>query len=673
MNLQTDVRYLKGVGDRRAAQLRKLGIACVGDLLRHYPRSYADWRTIIPIQQVPVGEPCCIRAIVDHDPKESVIRRGMTIYKTEVTDGAGTMGIILYNAKYLAAKLRAGEEFLFYGRVGGNLVQREMSAPQIAPVTEERLRPVYALTEGISAAWLEGLMLRTLEQIAPDLRDPLPEELRRDWDLVPLGEALWGMHRPADEAAADRARRRLVFEELLLLQLGLARLREQGRDRRAPVLTGRGAEDFLEGLPFVPTEAQRRAVGEAAADLGWERPMCRLLQGDVGSGKTAVAAALLYLATKNGGQGAMLAPTELLARQHHQTLSRLLPQPPALLIGATPAAEKRKVKAGLADGSIPLAVGTHALLQEDVRFARLALAVVDEQHRFGVAQRAALAERNGGAPHVLVMSATPIPRTLAMIIYGDLDISVLDELPPGRTPVETYCVGSALRQRVYRYIRRHLDEGKQGYIVCPRVEEDGESGLSAASEYAERLRTGEFRNYPVGLLHGKLRPKQKEEVMRAFVAGELRLLVATTVIEVGVDVPNACIMVVENAERFGLSQLHQLRGRVGRGTGRSTCILISDAENEAAASRHEILCQSSDGFAIAEEDLRLRGPGDFFGARQHGLPELKLANMLTDTEVLRQTQEAAAGILRADSALDQPEHTALRESVARMFGENWGM
>ena len=670
MNLHTSVQYLKGVGEKRAAALRRLGIHSLGDLLSHVPRAYEDWQTIVPIAQAPTGEPVCVRAKVGQAPTEHRVRAGMTLYKTKVSDASASLALTIFNSGYQAAKLKQDEEYLFYGKINENFLAREMSAPQFAPVTEARLRPVYPLTEGFSSRQLETLVARAMEQAGPQIIEFLPEGILAQYDLMGRAEALRAIHRPESWEQAAAARRRLAFNELLTLQLGLRLLCENRAGAAAPPLPPGPALDFLTQLPFTPTNAQTRAVQEAASGMSDPRPMRRLLQGDVGSGKTAVAAALLYQAVQAGAQGAMMAPTELLARQHYATLTKL-GLAPALLIGSTPAAEKKKIKSGLADGSILLAVGTHALLERDVQFANLALVIVDEQHRFGVEQRDKLTINNEQSaimlPHVLVMSATPIPRSLAMIIYGDLDISVLDELPPGRTHVETYQVPSSIHARAYNYVKKHLDQGQQGYIVCPRVEEDESSELSSAKQFYEQLSQGDFAGCSLGLLHGKLGAKQKEEVMRAFAAGEIQLLVATTVVEVGVDVPNAVIMVVENAERFGLSQLHQLRGRIGRGTAKSTCILISDAENEDALARFSIMKATNDGFEIARKDLELRGPGEFFGARQHGLPPLRLADLATDAVLLAQTRETAAAIAGKDPALALPEHQNLKKACEKLF------
>jgi len=703
LNLQTSVQYLKGVGEKRASVLRKLDIRTLGDLISHVPRAYEDWQSILPIAQAPVGEPVCVRAKIDHTPAEHRTRSGIILYKTRVSDDSGSLTLTIFNSGYQAAKLKQGEEYLFYGKIThppvlrttplaseeGFKTAREMSSPQFAPVAEARLRPVYPLTAGITSRQMEILVERAMEQAGMQVKEFLPEDLLSEYDLMGRAEALRAIHRPAGWDDALCARKRLAFNELLTLQLGLRLLREGRAETQAPPLPLEPAMEFLSRLPFTPTQAQARAVREAADDMSDPRPMRRLLQGDVGSGKTAVAAALLRQAARAGAQGAMLAPTELLARQHYDTLTRLDLEP-ALLIGSTPAAQKKKLKAALTDGSIPLVVGTHALLEKDVQFANLALVIVDEQHRFGVEQRSKLQEARSKSEescllphascHQLVMSATPIPRSLAMIIYGDLDISVLDEMPPGRTPVETYQVPSSYRTRAYNYVKKHLDQGQQGYLICPRVhpnesadssgtpyKEEETSELAAATKFYEELSQGDFAGYRLGLLHGKLGAKQKEEIMRAFAGGEIQLLVATTVVEVGVDVPGAAIMVIENAERFGLSQLHQLRGRIGRGAAKSTCILISDAENEEAKARFAIMKETNDGFEIARKDLELRGPGEFFGARQHGLPALRLADLATDTELLAQARAATTAIVEKDPALTLPEHQNLKKACEKLF------
>ncbi len=665
----TDIRYLKGVGEKRAGLFHRLGVDSIDALLHFYPRAYEDWSKVVPIASAPFGEPCCIKAIVSRMPSKHLIRKGLTLYKAEVTDSVSLMQITFFNNPYAAEKLKEGEEYLFFGRVGGQLGRREMASPLVEPAqTGERIRPIYSQTQGLSSRVIESCVTHALALRKDELNDPLPDTLRQEYSLCHLRFAMENIHFPADEEALLRARRRLVFEELLTLQLGLLRLKARTRTQTALQAVQDYSEAFFALLPFSPTGAQRRAISECLQDMRSATPMSRLLQGDVGSGKTAVAAALIHTAAKNGLQCAMMAPTGILAEQHYHTLEGFLGPAGihcALLTGATRTAEKKEMKALLTSGEIDLVVGTHALLQKDVVFRRLGLVITDEQHRFGVGQRAALADK-GGNPHLLVMSATPIPRTLALMIYGDLDISILDELPPGRQKIKTYAVGSRLHQRVYAYIRKHLDQGLQAYIVCPLVEE-GETELTAAQEYAQKLQNGPFRGYRLGLLHGRMKPKEKEDTMRRFAANDIQLLVSTTVVEVGVDVPNAVVIVIENAERFGLSQLHQLRGRVGRGRHPSSCILISDAENGQAKQRLQTMCETTDGFQIADADLKMRGPGDFFGARQHGLPALKIANMVTDMEALKQAQEAARGILQADPGLAKAENAGLRQAVERLF------
>lgn len=669
LTIDSDIRYVKGVGEKRAQLFGKLGAGSVGALLRLYPRSYEDWSRPYSIAQAPFNEVCCVKATVAAPVKEHRIRAGMVLYRTQATDGESLLQITLFNNRFAASALQEGEAYLFYGKITGTARKREMSAPEIRRASVgQGIHPVYPQTQGLSTKMIEMAVGQAFRGLGDSLADPLPTPLRQAYSLCHLRYALENVHFPESYEALAIARQRLIFEELLTLQLGLLRLRMGTVVKTNLVLGKDESKPFFSLLPFSPTGAQCRAVEEAVRDMKSGKAMNRLLQGDVGSGKTAVAAALCYCAVKNGWQAAMMAPTEILAGQHYHSLSGLLAPAGvrvALLTGSTKAAEKRKIREALAAGEIGLLVGTHSLLQEEVRFSRLGLVVTDEQHRFGVEQRAVLAAK-GEQVHMLVMSATPIPRTLALIIYGDLDISVLDELPPGRRQVQTLVMGTGKRERVYAFLKKEMDAGRQAYIVCPLVEE-GDGGLTSAEQYAKTLKEGPFSAYSVGLLHGKLKPKQKEQVMAQFQEGSLSLLVATTVIEVGVDVPNATVMVIENAERFGLSQLHQLRGRVGRGKEQSYCILISDARNEAAVRRLKAMRSTSDGFRIADEDLKLRGPGDFFGQRQHGLPELRIADMAEDVEVLRSAQAAARGILQLDPSLSAPEHEGLRRAVEALF------
>ena len=671
MKLDTDIKYLKGVGERRAAMLSRLGVSDVNALVRLYPRVYEDWSRIKSINKAQIGEICCIKGIVGSPVRKNLIRKGLTLYKTEITDGSEIMGITIFNSRFAAEKLTEGDEFLFFGRVGGNLYRKEMNSPEIEPAEgADRIRPIYPQTHGLNSKMIEKLVRTALTECRNELVDPIPLWLREKYCLMNLPDSLWNIHFPKSPDYLEEARRRLIFEELLILQLGLEKMRSQTQKNAGAIIERDFSEEYFSHLPFSPTGAQRRAVKEAMRDMMSGRQMNRLLQGDVGSGKTAVAAALVYSAAKNSMQSALMAPTEVLAEQHYKTFLKLFEGCSInveLLTGSDTAAQKRRKKEALKAGEIDLLIGTHAIIQSDVEFKSLALVITDEQHRFGVEQRNALGEK-GKNPHLYVMSATPIPRTLALIIYGELDISILDELPPGRQKIETYAVTSELRQRAYNYVKKHLDAGRQGYIICPLVDEgESDTELASAVKYADELQRGDFRGYTVGLMHGKMRSVDKKKVMESFSNGETQLLVSTTVIEVGVDVPNAVIMVIENAERFGLSQLHQLRGRIGRGQYKSTCILITDAKNDTAQRRMKVMETTTDGFKIADEDLKLRGPGEFFGSRQHGLPEMKIADMLEDRSTLEETQRAAKEIMARDPELSSPESAALKNEIQRLF------
>ena len=668
LTASTDIRFLKGVGEKRAELLRKKGIDTVGALLRFYPRAYLDWQNITPISECHEGENVCVRAEITSPVKTANIRRGMTLYKFSAADDSGVIEVTLFNRKYLAENLREGRSYLFYGKLGYGITLRRMSSPEIMPAEYMGIEPVYAATEGLSSKTIEKIMKNALVY-TDSMQDAIPDGIRQKNGLCDFKTALKSIHFPLERQALESAKRRLVFEELFVLQTGLLFLKRRRRALAGCTVKKNLLDEFKKTLSFKLTGAQERVINECLTDMMSPRPMNRLIQGDVGSGKTAVAAALMYISAGNGFQSALMAPTELLAEQHFKTLCKITENSGikcALLTGSLTKKQKDEVKAGLKSGEIKVAVGTHALLTDDVEFESLGLVVTDEQHRFGVGQRGRLSSK-GNNPHTLVMSATPIPRTLGLIIYGDLDISIIDEYPAGRQKIATYCVDSSYNARVYNYIKKFIAEGRQAYIVCPLVDENEALGIKSASEYYEELSENQFKNYTVGLLHGKMKPKDKESVMRRFAAGEIQLLISTTVIEVGIDVPNAALMVIENAERFGLSQLHQLRGRIGRGEYSSACILISDIKSGDTKRRLDVIKNNTDGFKIADEDLKLRGPGDFLGSRQHGLPDMKIADIFADRETLHSAGKEAEELLRRDPMLHDAENAGLRSEITELF------
>ncbi len=673
MQLNDSVQYLKGVGEKRAKLYEKLGIHTVGDLIEFFPRAYLDYTDTRPIRDCAVGEVCCVRASVYKKQGEQRIRKGLSIFKVFATDGESDLMITIFNSKYQFEALELGKEYCFYGKMQGNLLRREMTSPSfLDPQRENGIKSIYHLTEGLTSKMISGNMRQALSVWGDRLSDFLPSELKEKEALCHLRYAYENIHFPENMHGLEVARKRLIFDELLTLQLGLLLLKGRNKDCTAVRVKDVSITPFEEGLPFVLTASQKQAIADGLSDFQKDIPMNRLIQGDVGSGKTMVACALAYCMARNGYQTAVMAPTEILAQQHYQTFSRILSPfgiSCVLLTGSLTAKQKRECREEIASGQTDVVIGTHAIIQDGVEIPKLGLVVTDEQHRFGVNQRAKLAEK-GENPHKLVMSATPIPRTLALIIYGDLDVSVMKESPKGRKPIKTYLIDSPKRLRAYHFIKEHIDKGYQAYIVCPLIEEgeEGASGeLHAVNSYAASLKKTELGAVRVGILHGKMRPAQKEEVMGRFARHELDLLICTTVVEVGVDVPNAVIMMIENAENFGLSQLHQLRGRVGRGEVQSHCILVSDHKNEQTRQRLKIMTKSSDGFYISEQDLKQRGPGDFFGERQHGLPMLKVANMAQDMSVLVHTQQIAKELLEEDPTLSEETHKGLSQQVQKLF------
>lgn len=673
--MNTDIRYIKGIGEAKGKAFARLGVRCVGDLLSDFPRAYEDRSKVLPIARLMEGEAACVCAMITTEPELSRIRKGMELLRFRIADASGSMLVTYFNQAWMKNRLRRGDTYIFYGKVQVTGRTFAFTNPIFEPEAEMgrvtgRIMPVYRLTGGISQRDMTQAVRRVLGEPGMTFPNALPERVERENRLCTARYAYENIHFPADMRALSLSRRRLVFEELFTLVCALSLVRGEGEVQPGIAVQPRDIAEFTATLPFTPTGAQLRAIADAAGDMTSGRLMNRLIQGDVGSGKTLVAAALIWLAAGSGLQSAFMAPTELLAEQHFATLSGFL-APFGLkvvkLTGSMGAKAKRETLAALASGEAALAVGTHALISEGVEFRRLGLVVTDEQHRFGVAQRSALAGK-GERAHVLVMSATPIPRTLALIIYGDLDVSLIDELPPGRQRVDTFAVTSSYRRRLNAFIAKLVGEGRQVFVVCPAIEADSEvpMDLVSAEEHTLELRAA-LPGLRIECIHGRMKAKPRDEIMSRFAAGEVDVLVSTTVIEVGVDVPNAALMIIENAERFGLSQLHQLRGRVGRGRHKSYCVLVSDAKGADARERLAALTHIHDGFKIAEEDLRLRGPGDFFGARQHGLPELHIADLGADMDVLKTAQAAAQALLAEDPALIREENRPVRQAAERLL------
>ena len=668
------VRFLKGVGEARAKTFAALGITTLYDLISYFPRAYEDRSRIVPIAELQVDEPACFRAFVTSHPRTAHIRKGLDLTKLTVADETARLNLTFFNQSYVADNLEYSREYYFYGTLNGDYMGYQITNPIFEPVEKpgvltRRIMPIYPLTAGLSNNMVSRSVQQALEACLDELPELLPAALRDRYGLCDAVTAYRSIHAPASFEALAEARHRLIFEEFFIFSVGLSLLRSSRGRKERPAFQIPALAEFEAALPFSLTGAQRRAIDEIAADLSGGSVMNRLVQGDVGSGKTVVAAAAAWIAARNGSQAAFMAPTEILAEQHAkglEPLMRKLGVRLVLLTGSMTPAQKRNVRAAIAAHEADLVVGTHALISEATDFAKLGLVIADEQHRFGVAQRAALAEK-GDDPHLLVMSATPIPRTLALILYGDLDLSVIDELPPGRQSIDTFLVGEDKRARINAFIRKQVAEGHQVYIVCPAIEEGEDESLRSAEAWAEALQMAVFPDLRVALLHGRMKAAQKEETMAAFARGEADILVATTVIEVGVDVPNATLMVIENADRFGLSQLHQLRGRVGRGRDKSYCVLFTSNRNAETIQRLKALCKTNDGFEISREDLALRGPGDFFGTRQHGLPAFKVGSLELDMQTLQDAQTAAADFVTDPELPTQPEYQPLMDRIRALF------
>ncbi len=674
--LSDPVTVLKGVGPAKAKLLAQLNLFTLEDLICHFPRGYEDRTKLVPIDRLEPDTPACFRGTVISAPRTAHIRKGLDITKVQVADSSAKLTLTFFNRKFSAEQLQYGSEYIFYGAIQGDYIGYNMPSPAFEsvltpPTLTRRILPVYPLTAGLSNAVLAKTISEAMA-VCPAPQEVLPEEIRRKYGILDAQRAYCAIHAPQSMEEAQAAKKRLIFEEFFLFSAGLALLRSRRTRSAVPVYRDIRTDGFMKRLSFSLTGAQHRAIEQIAADLQKGFPMNRLVQGDVGSGKTMVAAAACYLAVRNGHQAALMAPTEILAEQHYASFQKLFADlPVCLLTGAMSAKQKQLARAQMASPEAGIFIGTHALLSDSTVFSDLGLVVTDEQHRFGVAQRAQLGAK-GHTPHLLVMSATPIPRTLALLMYGDLEVSVLDELPPGRQKVDTFLVGESMRGRVNAFIRKQAAAGHQCYVVCPAVEENEALGLKAATAWADTLQKTVFPDLRVALLHGQMKGAEKEAVMTAFAHGQTDVLVATTVIEVGVDVPNATLMVIEDADRFGLSQLHQLRGRVGRGSEKSYCILTTHNRNPETLARLKALCATNDGFEIAQEDLRLRGPGDFFGARQSGLPAFRIADFSCDMDTLTGAQQASAQWIDTHGNEDTPEAAALRSRIAALFRRGEG-
>ena len=671
--LSDPVTILRGVGPTKAKQFAQLNIFTLRDLICHFPRGYEDRTKLLTIEKLEVDVPACFKAMVMNTPRTNHIRKGLDITKVQVADHTARLNLTFFNNRYVTDQLQYGREYIFYGAVSGDFIGYNMTNPTFealdsAPVTTRRVLPIYPLTAGLSNAAMLKAVRQALEVCNPPA-EILPEEIRQKYGILPAERAYYAIHEPSSMAEAELAKKRLIFEEFFVFSAGLSLMRAARAEKKTEPYRNLNLKPFYGALPFTLTGAQQRAVDEILQDLGRGAPMNRLVQGDVGSGKTMVAAAAAYCAANNHRQAALMAPTEILAEQHYASLSKLfepLGIPVGLLTGSMTVKQKREVREAIASGEIRLAVGTHALLSDATRFSDLGLVITDEQHRFGVGQRSRLSTK-GEDPHLLVMSATPIPRTLALLMYGDLDVSIINELPPGREAVDTFLVGESYRPRINAFIRKQVAEGHQCFVVCPAVDENEDLSMKAATVWAETLQQTVFPDLRIALLHGQMKGAEKEAAMASFARGEADVMVATTVIEVGVDVPNATLMVIEDADRFGLSQLHQLRGRVGRGKAKSYCILTSHNRTEETLKRLKALCKTTDGFKIAEEDLALRGPGDFFGQRQSGLPTFRVANLNYDLTTLKEAQAASAEWINTYGTADTPEAIALRDRIGDLF------
>ena len=676
LDLSQNIQFIKGVGPSRAEVLHRLGIYTLEDLITYYPRNYEDRSNLKKIAELSFGEMSAFKGTVFSRVVETKIRPKMAIYKLIVRDETGSILLTWFNQPYLKNTFKQGEEYIFYGKVNGTFGRPEMQSPTFDPIGQTKntgkIIPLYSLTQGITQNIIRGIIYNGLQIVNGELVEELPEKIRNKYNLLEINDAVQKIHFPIELHDYEKARHRLSFEEMLILQLALLTLKQKGNSSINGISFNKdgGVEDIINSLPYKLTNAQNKVLDEIILDMNSDKAMNRLVQGDVGSGKTIVAMIAMYKAYKNGYQSALMAPTAILAKQHYENALKLF-EPFGIKCGLFTSEltkkQKQELKEKLLNKEIDIAIGTHALIEEDINFSNLGLVITDEQHRFGVRQRGILSAK-GKNVDTIVMTATPIPRTLAIILYGDLDISIIDELPPGRQKVDTYAVGRNMEDRINDFIKKEIKKGRQAYIVCPLIEDSETMDLKSTEERFEYYRKI-FSDFNVGVLHGKMRPKEKNDIMISFKEHKMDIIVSTTVIEVGVDVPNATIMVIENAERFGLSQLHQLRGRVGRGSEKSYCILKYDSKSKVVQERMNTMQSTNDGFVIAEKDLEIRGPGEFFGTRQHGLPDFKIANLFTDVSILKEAQESADLILKNDPNLLNTENKAIKQKIERLFAE----
>jgi ATP-dependent DNA helicase RecG len=677
--LKKPVSFLKGIGEARAKLFNKIGVYSIVDIIKYYPRGYEDRSNIVNIDRLKNGESCSIKGTIMARVKESRYKGRLTIQKVDITDSTGMIRGVWFNQSYLKNVLKLGESYVFYGKIKrkGNYI--EMQNPVYEKVNEAEMKntcriiPVYSSTAKLTQSIIRTAVNDAIKLVEGRLEETLPLYIREKYQLCEINYSVLNIHFPSNSKAFNISRYRLVFEELFFLQLGLLSIKQCFKKGKKGIYfsAGKEVQEFINSLPFELTKAQLRVLKEIGKDMESNKVMNRLVQGDVGSGKTIVAIAALFKAVKSGYQGTLMAPTEILAEQHYRTICDFLHQygvKIGLLTGSISGVKKDLILKEIKEGQIDIIIGTHALIQDNVEFLNLGIVVTDEQHRFGVRQRAALSQK-GENPDILVMTATPIPRTLALVLYGDLDISIIDEVPPGRKPVKTYAVDNRMRERINNFICKNVNNGRQVYIICPLIEDSDVIEAKSTITLAENIAKNDFKGFRVGVLHGRMNGEQKENIMRSFVENNIDILVSTTVVEVGVDVPNANIIVIENAERFGLSQLHQLRGRVGRGEHQSYCILYNESESEVSRQRMKVMQETCDGFIISEKDLELRGPGDFFGTRQHGMPDLKIANLFKDMEILKLAQKEAINILKEDEDLQRPENSKLKDIVTSMKEE----